>query len=266
MNSGFYAACTALMSRDESLQVAANNLANVNTTGFRGQGQQFRSLVADDEDNSGSISPMNRAINDYGILGGTFVSSASGRLEHTGNPLDLGLQGPGFFVAKTAEGLRYTRNGNFRVDTTGTLLSSAGDPVLDDRGQPIKLPSGTVTVSSDGTISVAGATVDKLRLVEIDSKSLTARGQYLFPGCGHGGEARHLDPRSAGNAGKFQRRARGCVRGLGQSAASSGSAAAHHSRDLRHFRRHGSTGIAHPQVKTRGDTRCFELYIPPPRA
>lgn len=178
MNSGFYAACTALLSRNESLEIAANNLANLNTTGFRGQTELFRSLVAGAQEDA-SMSPLNRAINDYGVVGGAFVNSNPGHLDQTGNPLDLGLEGQGFFVAKTSGGVRYTRNGNFRVDTKGTLLTSAGDPVLGDQG-PVKLPSGAVSISGDGTISVAGAVVAKLQLAEVDPGALVAEGNNYF--------------------------------------------------------------------------------------
>jgi len=176
MNSGFYAACSALLARSDALDVAANNLSNVNTTGFRSQAELFRSMVSPDS----TANSLNRAINDYGVLGGTFINMNSGHLEPTGNSLDLGIEGAGFFVAQTKAGIRYTRNGNFHVDTNGTLLTAEGDPVLGDRNLKLQLPSGPVSVSSDGTISVAGTLVGKLRLVELDPSSMTAEGNSYF--------------------------------------------------------------------------------------
>jgi flagellar basal-body rod protein FlgF/flagellar basal-body rod protein FlgG len=177
MNSGFYAACTGLLASSQSLDIAANNLANMNTTGFRSQTELFRSLV---ERSGGTpMSSLNQAINDYGVIGGTYMNSGPGHLEDTGNPLDFALEGPGLFTVQTKAGVRYTRNGAFRVDTDGNLLTAEGDAVLGDQG-PIKLPSGEVSVSTDGTISIAGTLVTKLRLVEADPSALVAEGNTYF--------------------------------------------------------------------------------------
>jgi flagellar basal-body rod protein FlgF/flagellar basal-body rod protein FlgG len=125
------------------------------------------------------MSSLNRAINDYGVIGGTYMDTGPGHVEKTGNPLDFSLEGPGFFAVQTKGGVRYTRNGSFRVDTNGTLLTGEGDPVLGDQGA-IKLPSGPVSVSEDGTISSAGAVVAKLQLADIDPRTLAALGNSYF--------------------------------------------------------------------------------------
>ena len=177
MNSGYYAACAGLLASNQSLDIAANNLANMNTNGYRGQTELFRSLVA--QAGGAPMSSLNRAINDYGVIGGTFMNTGPGHLGETGSPLDFALEGPGLFTVQTKAGVRYTRNGSFRTDPSGNLLTQEDDPVLGDQG-PIKLPSGQVSVSADGTISVAGAVVAKLRLVEIDPRSLTAQGNTYF--------------------------------------------------------------------------------------
>jgi flagellar basal-body rod protein FlgF/flagellar basal-body rod protein FlgG len=177
MNSGFYAACAGLIARSQAMDITANNLANVNTSGFRGQAEVFRSLVAGAQ--SGAGSALNSAINDYAVIGGSFTSANPGHLEPTGNPLDLGIEGAGFFVVQTKAGVRYTRNGNFRVDTQGTLLSADGDPVLGQAG-PLRLPSGPVSISNDGTVSVAETQVGRLQLAEIDPQNLSAEGNNYF--------------------------------------------------------------------------------------
>ena len=87
MNSGYYAACAGLLASSQSLDLAANNLANLNTTGFRGQTELFRSLVA--QAGNAPMNSLNQAINDYGVMGGTFTNSSPGHLEETGNPLDF---------------------------------------------------------------------------------------------------------------------------------------------------------------------------------
>ena len=163
MDSGFYAACAALMARSQALDLVANNLANTSTPGYRGQHNIFRSFLATASGHQGS--GLNRAVNDFGISGGSQMDVTEGNLEHTGNDLDFGVQGPGFFQIQTANGPVYTRNGNFQVSTQGQLMTSQGDPVMGDQGV-IRIVGGPVTVSADGTISVKGAVAGKIKLVE----------------------------------------------------------------------------------------------------
>jgi flagellar basal-body rod protein FlgF/flagellar basal-body rod protein FlgG len=164
MDSGYYAACAGLSAETQALDLIANNIANLNTTGYRGQQQTFQSLVAS---SSGEFTnPLNRALNDYNVIGESRTDWSSGNLQATGNAPDLGIEGDGFFVAKTQAGLAITRNGNFHVSTTGQLLTQAGDPILGDQG-PIVVPSGPLSISADGTVSVNGAVAAKLRLVDL---------------------------------------------------------------------------------------------------
>ncbi len=163
MDSGFYAACAALMARSQALDLVANNLANTSTPGFRGQHNIFRSFLATASGHQGS--GLNRAVNDFGISGGSQMDLTEGNLEHTGNDFDFGVQGPGFFQVQTANGPVYTRNGNFQVSTQGQLMTAQGDPVMGDQGV-IRILGGPVTVSADGTISVKGAVAGKIKLME----------------------------------------------------------------------------------------------------
>jgi flagellar basal-body rod protein FlgF len=87
MDSGFYAACTALMARTNSLDAIANDLANANTTGFRGQQDTFGSVMAATGAEPDNL--LNQATNNYGILGETTLDLAQGPLTKTGNPLDV---------------------------------------------------------------------------------------------------------------------------------------------------------------------------------
>jgi flagellar basal-body rod protein FlgF len=163
MDSGFYAACAALMARSQALDLVANNLANTSTPGYRGQANIFRSFLATAAGHPGS--KLNQAVNDFGISGGSQMDLTQGNLEHTGNDLDFAVQGPGFFEVKTANGSVYTRNGNFQVSAQKQLTTAQGDPVMGDQG-PIRIVGGPVTVSADGTISVNGAVAGKVKLVE----------------------------------------------------------------------------------------------------
>ena len=162
MDSGYYAACTALMTQSQSLDVLANNLANASTPGYRAQHAIFRSVLA----KSGAIpmSALNQATNDYGVLGGSSLDLSQGGLEHTGNELDFAIDGPGFFVVQTANGRYYTREGNFHV-ANGQLVTSDGSAVMGDHGV-IPVVGMPVSVSADGTISVNGAVAGQLKIVD----------------------------------------------------------------------------------------------------
>ena len=184
MTSGLYSTFAGLAARSRALELVANNLANVNTTGYKAQREFYRSFTA--QLNRARLSPLNRAINNFGVLGGSVVDRSSGTLEPTGNDLDLALEGPGFFTIQTAAGVRYTRNGNFRMSPTGELVTEKGDRVLarQEPGQPpapIQIPNGQVSVSPDGTVSVQGAVVARLRLADFAPEiMLTPEGNSYF--------------------------------------------------------------------------------------
>src|SRR5208337_4579337 len=178
MDSGYYAACTALMSRMQALDTVADNLANVSTSGYRGQHNIFQSVLAGV--NPVVMSPLNQAVNDYGVLRGTRLDLSQGTLERTGNDQDLAIEGPGFFVAQTANGKVYTRNGNFRVSSKNQLVTAAGDPVLGQNG-PVTILDGPTSISPDGTVSVNGAVAGKLSVVEFPaSTALQNLGQTYY--------------------------------------------------------------------------------------
>ena len=163
MDSGYYSACSALISRMQALDTIANNLANTSTAGFRAEHNVFSSVLA----SKGGLnqSPLNQAVNDYGIMSGTTLDQAQGALQKTGNELDAGIEGPGYFVVQTANGPMYTRNGAFQVSSRGQLVTAHGDAVMGDKGVITMLP-GVVSISANGTISSDGALSGKLKVVE----------------------------------------------------------------------------------------------------
>ena len=164
MDSGLYAACTALMARTDALDTIANNLANSSTGGFRGRHTTFSSVLAGY--GHPLASQLNEATNSYGLLGASRLDLTPGSLERTGTELDIGIEGPGFLAIQTPNGTAYTRSGGLQISTKGLLVTSAGDPVLGDNG-PITLSRGaSVTISGDGTISSDGAVAGKLKVVE----------------------------------------------------------------------------------------------------
>jgi flagellar basal-body rod protein FlgF len=179
MDSGFYAACTALMARSQTLDLVANNLANVSTPGYRAQHDSFSSLIA--AASGAPMSGLNMAVNDYSVLGDSQLDLSQGSLEKTGNELDLGIEGKGFFAVKTAGGEMFTRDGNFHVSPKGQLVTSAGDPVLGNDNRPIPIVGAPVTVSPDGTISVNGALAGQLKVVDFPSGTpLQSEGKTYY--------------------------------------------------------------------------------------
>jgi flagellar basal-body rod protein FlgF len=142
VNSGLYAACAALIARTQSLDVAANNLANVNTAGYKSQQPIFRSILA--QRASAQTGALNGAVNDFAVLGGSRTDAAQGNLERTANDFDCAIDGPGFFAVQTKAGVRYTRDGRFQLSSEGMLVTSGGDAVLGEQG-PIRLPSGKLS-------------------------------------------------------------------------------------------------------------------------
>jgi flagellar basal-body rod protein FlgF/flagellar basal-body rod protein FlgG len=156
MDSGYYAAMTGLVARTQALDTAAANLANAQTPGYRAEREFFRSALLGPD---AMDSQLGKTVNNFGLLGGDLLNLGQGALQLTGNPLDLAIEGDGFFALQTAGGVRYTRDGGFHRARSGQLVASSGEPVISAAGQPIAVPPGEVTVGADGVLSVAGGAV-----------------------------------------------------------------------------------------------------------
>ncbi len=179
MDSGYYAATAGLAAQSQALELVAHNIANLSTTGYRGQQSTFRSLLTG---STGwvSASALNSAVNNFGVLSGSRLDMTPGNLVATGNPLDVGIGGGGFLEVQQGPDTLYTRAGEMHLTADRLLVTSKGNPVLGELG-PVTLPSGSVAISSDGTISVEGAVVDKLRLAEFSpATNLTALGDATY--------------------------------------------------------------------------------------
>ncbi len=181
MDSGYYAAMTGLVARTQALDTAAANLANAQTPGYRAEREFFRSALLGPD---AADSQLGATVNNYGLLGGDRLSMAQGALEPTGNPLDLAIEGQGFFMVRTPNGPRYTRDGSFHRAQNGQLVTQAGELVLSAAGQPILIPPGEVAVGADGAISVAGGVVAQVGVFVFPAgNELTPEGanRYVAP-------------------------------------------------------------------------------------
>ena len=174
MDSGYYAAMTGLVARTQALDTAASNLANAGTPGYRAEREFFRSVLLGPD---ALDSQLGKTLNNFGLLGGDRLSMAQGALQLTGNPLDLAVEGQGFFAIQTPNGMRYTRDGGFHRARTGQL-------VLSSSGQAITVPPGEVSVGSDGSLSVNGGVVATVGVFTFPAGSeLTPEGanRYVAP-------------------------------------------------------------------------------------
>jgi flagellar basal-body rod protein FlgF len=181
VDSGYYAAMTGLVARTQALDTAASNLANAQTPGYRAEREFFRSVLLGPD---ALDSQLGQTVNNFGLLGGDSLSLAQGAIEQTGNPLDLAIEGQGFFMVQTPTGLRYTRDGSFHRLQSGQLVTRAGEPVLTAAGQPILIPPGEVSVGADGSISVAGGVAAQVGVFTFpDGTQLTPEGanRYVAP-------------------------------------------------------------------------------------
>jgi flagellar basal-body rod protein FlgF/flagellar basal-body rod protein FlgG len=184
MDSGYYAAFAGLVARTQALDTAASNLANAQTAGYRAEREYFRSILLDP---LAGNSQLGGTVNNFGVLGGDHLDMAQGVLTPTGNPLDLAIEGQGFFAVQTPNGIRYTRDGSFHRAKDGLLVTAAGEPVLSSQGKPIPVPPGEVSVGADGAISVAGGTAAIVGVFSF------AAGTQLTPE----GKNRYLPPAGA---------------------------------------------------------------------
>jgi flagellar basal-body rod protein FlgF/flagellar basal-body rod protein FlgG len=181
MDSGYYAAMTGLVARTQALDIAATNLANAQTPGYRAEQEYFRSVLMGPD---AQDSQLGRTVNNFGLIGGDRLNQGQGAIQQTGNPLDLAIEGEGFFLVQTPNGQRYTRDGGFHRTSQGQLVTEAGDPVLSSTGQPIPVPPGEVSVGVDGALSVAGGVVATVGLFTFpQGTQLTPEGvnHYLAP-------------------------------------------------------------------------------------
>jgi flagellar basal-body rod protein FlgF len=156
------------------LDVVANNIANLNTTGFKADGAVFEEYISPRAraDNMSASDSRVSFVRDRA----TWVDLSQGPLEHTGNPLDVAIDGKGFLAVQTPRGERYTRNGALQVNANGELVTSEGYQVLGESGPIVLQPKDhDITISPDGTVSVregSSAMSDsqrgKLRMVSFD--------------------------------------------------------------------------------------------------
>lgn len=153
MHQGPLVGLARQMALERQFDVVANNLANLNTTGFKASSsvfQEFLMPVARDSSFRGSDAQMHSVL-DRGI----YRDFGQGAIQQTGNPLDVALAGDGFFAVQTANGERYTRNGAMQINANGQLVTLDGNAVAGENGPIVFQPTDhDISISADGRITV----------------------------------------------------------------------------------------------------------------
>jgi len=163
----------------ESLELLANNLANIETGGYKAD-REFYSLYSSLDS---SPDPQTGVGSTLPVIQRHWTDAAQGELHVTSNPLDFAIDGDGLFAVQTPRGIRYTRNGNFRVDSNGNLSTLDKSAVLGTDGLPMKLEAGVpVEVQTDGTVTQGGLPAGKLQVVSFRDGEVNKEGaNYYVP-------------------------------------------------------------------------------------
>lgn len=150
------------------MSIVANNLANMNTTAYKGENVMFVEHIVKSEGGNSFIPTKLSFVRDVAQLRDT----QEGPVKPTGNPLDLAIQDEGYFVVETDNGERYTRNGRFQLDEGGQLVTQHGHPVLSDANAPIFFSpeDRNITITSDGTVATENGALGKLRIVTFENQ------------------------------------------------------------------------------------------------
>jgi len=151
----------------DQLDIISNNIANVMTSGYKTE--HIRSSVGDNLPDP----TVNRIPQ---VTSSVYVDFSQGVFQRTGNPLDVALQGDGFFEIETATGPAYTRAGSFSVNQEGRLVNKSGQAVMGIAG-PVEIAGNDVRITQNGNIQVDGVQVDTLRVVVFEDKNALKRGK-----------------------------------------------------------------------------------------
>lgn len=181
MENTNYVGLSYAVALSRKMDVIANNIANVDTAGFKSSHNQFEEYIVS---NAGDNKPMSMVQEQ-----GTYRDFAPGPLQQTGNVLDVALQGNGFMAVQTPDGEKYTRNGSFSMDATGQLVTSFGMPVAGSGGGPIIIPAGSreISIAKDGTVSTEQGQLGRLKVVRFDNpQDLSPVGNSMFEASGEG--------------------------------------------------------------------------------
>ncbi len=163
MEATGYVAVSHLTALRRRMDMIANNMANMSTTGYKAEKPLFTSVLR--ESTRGDKVAY---VEDFGSI----RDLSMGTMQPTSNPLDLAINGEGYFQVETPDGIKYTRNGMLMLNNSGEITTHDGYPMLDDSGNAIVIPTNTknITVSNDGTITADGSQIARIQPVMFEKE------------------------------------------------------------------------------------------------
>ncbi|MFP4016861.1 MAG: flagellar basal-body rod protein FlgF [Halanaerobiales bacterium] len=182
MIKGIYTSASGMKVNQERLNITANNLANVDTSGFKRDEAVQRSfreeLIHRIEGNKAT--PLGSTGSGV-MMEGTFTQHQQGPLQATGNQLDLALEGSGFFVIDTPEGERYTRDGNFTINEEGLIVTQQGYPVLGEDGPLQTILDQDINIDTNGQVHLGDIAGDSFQILDFEDPQLLEKtGDNLY--------------------------------------------------------------------------------------
>ena len=186
-NALHYLALNRQVGLKHEMDIIANNLANLDTTGFRREGVSFTEFV---------LSAANEDSVSMADTGARHILDRAGELTETNAAFDMAIEGPGYFQVQGPEGTILTRAGRFQISQDGVLTTPNGLPVLDTGGAqiPIAIDAKETRISEDGTVSANGNPIAQIGVVEADPISLRRFGETAFS-LGNGNFTPVADPK-----------------------------------------------------------------------
>lgn len=179
MDNTKYIALSRQMALWKQMDFVSNNMANMNTSGYKQDEAVFSSYLVKTENGKGMAQQPLYFTQDYA----TFKDFSEGMIAETGNTFDLALKGDAFFAVRTAEGERYTRKGQFTLDANGMMVTSTGDPVLSETNEPFFFAPGetSISISETGDVSTENGNLGRIKTVSfVDNQKLLKVANTMF--------------------------------------------------------------------------------------
>lgn len=183
MENTLYIALSRQSAIKREMAVIANNMANMNTTAYKGEKMMFVDHLVKSKGGDRLTGEKLAYVRDIA----QYQDFSEGAIVQTHNDLDVALHGDGFFVVETPQGARYTRNGHFQLNEEGKLITSDGHAVLSDAGQPLFFApnESQIDISRDGTVSTSNGALGRLDVVKFENSQLLQKepnGLYTTSG------------------------------------------------------------------------------------
>lgn len=169
-----YIGLSQQLALQQQMEITANNLANMSTPGYKAQQPLFSEYIT----NPRGGAPIHQSSNS-----GSYRDLSNGSLTQTHNPFDVAMQAEGFFTIQTPDGIRYTRDGGFSLNSERQLVNKLGFPVLNGNNEPLGIPADAtqIRITEDGEITSEYGTVGRIKVVEFENKqALTRLDNNLF--------------------------------------------------------------------------------------